>query len=288
MSQVYARREPQKWKRDTVNLLKERFTKYPVIAIAELSRVRAYTLHEIRKRLRDRVEMLVVKKMLARKAAEEVQTDKPTLKSLIDKIEGGAVFLFSDTDPFKIALLLNRITVKVSAKGGDTADSDVMVPTGNTGIPPGPVISEFGAAKIPTKIDSGTIWVSKDTVVAKKGEVISLSLASLLSRLGIKPVESRLSLISAASNELIFSGEELKIDLDDYSNQINNAAVTALQVAVNVGIPTQESLPLIITKAVREAKQLALEAEYPETQTIKDSIIQAQQRASLLSSKVTT
>jgi large subunit ribosomal protein L10 len=232
--------------------------------------------------------MLVVKKMFARKAAEEVQSDKPTLKSLIDKIEGGAVFLFSDTDPFKIALLLNRITVKVSAKGGDAADSDVVVPTGNTGIPPGPVISEFGAVKIPTKIDSGTIWVSKDTVVAKKGEVISLNLASLLSRLGIKPVESRLSLISAASNELIFSGEELKIDLDDYSNQINKAAVTALHVAVNVGIPTQESLPLIITKAWREAKQLALEAEYPDTQTIKDSIIQAQQRASLLSSKVTT
>ncbi|MGI0019661.1 MAG: hypothetical protein ACREAY_04240 [Nitrososphaera sp.] len=41
-----------------------------------------------------------------------------------------------------------------------------------------------------TKIDGGTIWVNRDTVVAKPGDAISMQLASLLSKLNIKPIEA--------------------------------------------------------------------------------------------------
>jgi hypothetical protein len=34
-----------------------------------------------------------------------------------------------------------------------------MIPSGDTGITPGPVLSEFKEANVPTKIDQGTIWV---------------------------------------------------------------------------------------------------------------------------------
>lgn len=283
MSQTLLRREIPEWKRETVNRLKEYFRKYPVIVAAELSKTRSIVLHEIRRRLRGQVEMMVMKKTLARKAAEELKEEKPNLTKFIDSIKGGALLLFTDMDPFKLSLIIQRNKVRVEAKAGDVAESDIVVPAGNTGIPPGPVISEFGAVKIPTKIDSGTIWITMDTVVARKGEVISPKLASLLSRLGIKPVEAGLSLICGYSDGVVIPGEELKLNLEEYRKQLMEAAAKALNLAVNAGIPTKESLPIMIAKAYLEARQLAIEAEYPEKETIKEAVKLAYLRALKLS-----
>ena len=283
MSQTLLRREIPEWKRETVNRLKEYFRKYPVIVAAELSKTRSIVLHEIRRSLRGQVEMIVMKKTLARKAAEELKEEKPNLTKFIDSIKGGALLLFTDMDPFKLSLIIQRNKVRVEAKAGDVAESDIVVPAGNTGIPPGPVISEFGAVKIPTKIDSGTIWITMDTVVARKGEVISPKLASLLSRLGIKPVEAGLSLICGYSDGVVIPGEELKLNLEEYRKQLMEAAAKALNLAVNAGIPTKESLPIMIAKAYLEARQLAIEAEYPEKETIKEAVKLAYLRALKLS-----
>ncbi|MEM2122540.1 MAG: 50S ribosomal protein L10 [Candidatus Bathyarchaeia archaeon] len=285
MSQTLLRREPPEWKKEAVTRLKEYFRRYPVVAAAELSKARSVMLHEIRRRLRNQVEITVIKKALAGKAAEELEGEKPNLKRFIDSIRGGALLLFTGMDPFKLSLLIQRNKVRVEARGGDIAESDIVVPAGNTGIPPGPVISEFGAVKIPTKIDSGTIWITMDTIAAGRGEVISPRLASLLSRLGIKPVEAGLSLISAYSNGTIITGEDLKLDLEDYKRQIIGAASKALNLAVNANIPTRESLPIMIARAYQGARRLAVEAEYPDKEIIKESIITAYLRALKLSAK---
>ncbi|MGC8850458.1 MAG: 50S ribosomal protein L10, partial [Candidatus Bathyarchaeia archaeon] len=70
MSQTLLRREPPEWKREVVERLKDYFRRYPVVAAAELSKARSAMLHEIRRRLRNHAEVIVIKKTLARKAAE--------------------------------------------------------------------------------------------------------------------------------------------------------------------------------------------------------------------------
>lgn len=285
MAQTLLRREPPEWKKGIVERLKEYFRRYPVVAAAELSKARSAMLHEIRRRLRNQVEIMVIKKSLARKAAEELGEERPNLTRFIDSIKGGALLLFTGMDPFKLSLLVQRNKVRVEARGGDVAESDIVVPAGNTGIPPGPVISEFSALKIPTKIDSGTIWITMDTVAARKGEVISPKLASLLSRLGVKPVEAGLSLISAYSDGTVIAGEDLKLDLGEYRRRIIEAASNALNLAVNANIPTRESLPFIIARAYLEARRIAVEAEYPDKEIIRESIISAHLKALKLSAK---
>lgn len=285
MAQTLLRREPPEWKKGIVERLKEYFRRYPVVAAAELSKARSAMLHEIRRRLRNQVEIMVIKKSLARKAAEELGEERPNLTRFIDSIKGGALLLFTGMDPFKLSLLVQRNKVRVEARGGDVAESDIVVPAGNTGIPPGPVISEFSALKIPTKIDSGTIWITMDTVAARKGEVISPKLASLLSRLGVKPVEAGLSLISAYSDGTVIAGEDLKLDLGEYRRRIIEAASNALNLAVNTNIPTRESLPFIIARAYLEARRIAVEAEYPDKEIIRESIISAHLKALKLSAK---
>ena len=100
-------------------------------------------------------------------------------------------------NPFKLALLLERGKVKTTAKSGDIAAMDVVVPAGNTGQPPGPIISQLNGVGLPTRIESGSVWVSKDTLVVRRGEVINERLAGVLSKLGIKAVE--LGIINASS-----------------------------------------------------------------------------------------
>ena len=86
---------------------------------------------------------------------------------------------------------LPKIRYCFTARGGDIASIDVIVPPKNTGIAPGPMLTEFKENKIPTKIDQGTIWILKETTPVKKGEVISTKLAALLGKLDIKPIESQ-------------------------------------------------------------------------------------------------
>jgi len=82
------------------------------------------------------------------------------------------------------------------------------VPPKNTGIAPGPMLTEFKENKIPTKIDQGTIWILKETTPVKKGEPISAKLAALLGKLDIKPIEAKIILNSALSEGILFAEEE--------------------------------------------------------------------------------
>ncbi len=119
---------------------------------------------------------------------------KEDLKKLEPFLEGSNVLLFTNLNPFKLALLLEKGKVKTTAKSGDIAAMDVVVPQGNTGQPPGPFISQLNGVGLPTRIESGSVWVAKDTLVVRKGEVINERLAGVLSKLGIKAVEAGLSM----------------------------------------------------------------------------------------------
>ena len=82
--------------------------------------------------------------------------------------------MFTNISPFRLNLIFAQNKVFLAAKGGDVATKDIAVPAGNTGIAPGPVLSEFKVANVATRIDGGNIWVAKDTVVAKPGDVIPI------------------------------------------------------------------------------------------------------------------
>ena len=82
------------------------------------------------------------------------------------------------------------------------APNELVVPAGNTGINPVRYYPNLKNQKLPTKIDQGTIWVTKDTVVAKPGDAISQKLAALLSKLNIKPIEAGIAVNFAISEGL--------------------------------------------------------------------------------------
>jgi large subunit ribosomal protein L10 len=248
--------------------------KYKVIGIASLQKVRAAQLQEFKKNLADKVFMRVIQNTLMKRAIENINK-KPELKKLVEYLEGSNIYLFTDLNPFKLALLLEKGKVITTAKSGDIAAFDVIVPAGNTAQPPGPVISQLNAVGLPTRIESGSVWISKDTLVAEKGDVISERLAGILSKLGIKPVEAGLVMKVAYDESLIITEEQLLTDLDEIRRSIENAHVDAFGLSLSVAYPTMENRETLVQIAHQEAYVLAINAVISTKETIKDLIRKA-------------
>lgn len=255
--QVQVQREYNPKKASTIERVAQLARKYPVIAITQLSKVRSAQLMAVRKVLRGQAEILVVKNKLA-----ILGLNKAGLKNaeeLIGHLKGQNALLFSNLDPFKLYLMLEKNRVNLAARAGDIAPTDVLVPAGNTGQPAGPVLSEFREAGIQTKIESGSIWVVKDSVAAKAGTEISPKLASLFSKLGIKPIRAGLSIALAYENGLIYAADMVAIDLGKYREDLLSGYASSRALAIYIGYVTKETAGEIIAKAYREALTLAVE-----------------------------
>jgi large subunit ribosomal protein L10 len=259
---------------------------YDVIALSKITKVRATQLMTIRKKFRNEIKILIIKNKVARRAFERV-TDVQGLENISRDLEGQCALMFTNISPFKLNLILNENKVFLSAKGGDIATKDITIPAGNTGITPGPVLSEFKEANVPTKIEQGSIWVSKDTVIAKPGVVISQKQASLMSKLNIRPVEAGISIHSAIAESLFFNETDLKIDLNEYRNVLQNSFLSAVGLSIEAEYITTETVKPLISRAQYTAFALAKESEYLSTDTTSFVLAAAQVKAQIMANLAT-
>jgi len=257
-----------------VEELAQLLAQYKVIGIASLQKVRAAQLQEFKKKLADDVYMRVIKNTLIKRAVENCK-EKLELKKLEEHLTGSNVFLFTDLNPFKLALLLEKGKVRTTAKAGDVAAFDVVVPAGNTGQPPGPIISQLNAVGLPTRIESGSVWITKDTLVAREGDIIPGRLASVLSKLGIKPVEAGLVMKVAYDDGLIVEQEQLRLDINETKQYIEAARAEAFGFSLSIAYPTSENIQIIVQIAHQKAYALTINAAIPTKETIKDLIRKA-------------
>ena len=274
------------WKKEIYEDLTKLLNEYSVIAVADLQKVRSSQIQEIRKKLRGKADLVVAKNTILRKASEKIAGEKKGIDNFADSLTGSKVLIFTQMNPFELIIFLNKNKVRVPAKGGDVATSDIMIPAGNTGIQPGPVISEFNEAKVQTRIEGGSIFVAKDTVVVEKGEVIPVKTASLLSKLGMKPMEAGLALSYAYDNGLVLGQNDLIFDLDQMKSDFSSAARIALGVAVEANIMLPETAPIIISKAYRQAVAVSVESGFFTKQTADFIIQKAYANMNALSSAI--
>ena len=271
-------------KKQAVQEAVELINQYQIIAAADLTKVSSSMLQDMRKQLRGNHLFRVVKNTLMRIGME--QAGKEGSREFIDSISGPNVFLFTNGNPFKVAMELDANKVKVFAKADDVAMDDIMLQAGNTGLSPGPLIGKFGVLSVRTRIQAGNIWVVQDTVVRKKGEVIGEDLADLLTRMGIRASEMGLSIKAVWENGEVISGESLILDLDEYRSMLEQAIGGAFKVAIEAAYATPETAPTILAKAAQEAIAVAVEAEWPTEKTIELLIAKASAEAKSLASQV--
>jgi len=259
-------------------------TEHTVIAMSKMTKVRAAQLMMIRKKFRNDLKIKIIKNKVAIRAFEKVK-GVAGLENLSKQLEGQCALMFTNINPFKLNLIFAQNKVFLPAKGGDIATKEIVVPSGNTGITPGPVLSEFKTANVPTKIDQGTIWVSKDTLVVRPGDVISTPLASLLSKLNVKPIEAGISVNFAISEGLTFKEQDLRINLDEYKEDLVRSFEQALALATEAGYMTAETVKPLLVKAQQEARSLAAEAGYLTPETAGFVLPRAQLQAEAVANK---
>ncbi len=259
MAQALVRSTIQQ-KADEVAKLTSSIDQYEVIALASLHKVRASQLQELTKRFRSDILFKTAKNVLVKRALD--RSVKRNIQDLSKHMVGSNLLLLTNMNPFALSILLDKNKIKATAKAGDIAPTDITIPAGNTGLPPGPAISELHDAGVRTRIESGSVWVMRDTVVAKKGEAIPPRVASVLSKLGVKPLEVGLQLVAAYDDGLVFTADQLSLDLAATTRQLEDAHQRAINLSVNTSYPTVETIGLLLQRAHREARALAINAAY--------------------------
>ena len=251
--------------------LQELPKKYNVLALVRMEKVRGSQLLPLRKKLQGEVEIVSIKDKIAKLAF--VKAGITGIDKLSEKVKGQCVFMFTNMSPFKLNVLLGKNKVMLFARGGDTASMDVVIPPKNTGIAPGPMLTDFKENGIATKIDQGTIWIMKETVPVKKGEPISEKLAGLLTKLDIKAIEAGIVLNAALEEGLVYQQEEMIIDVDKFRNDLAQAHQQAVSLSIEAAYITADNIEQILSKAAQSARSVSTEAGYL-TEDTKEQVLQ--------------
>ena len=284
-SQIHTRITYPKGKQELHQQMLDLPKSYNVIALSKVNKVRATQLMKIRKKFHKEIIIKVIKNRVTQKAFEKI-TDVQGIDKLSSQLEGQCALMFTNISPFKLNLIFDQNKVFLPAKGGDITKTEIMIPSGDTGITPGPVLSEFKEANVPTKIDQGTIWVSRDTIVAKPSDVISTKLASLLSKLNIKPIEAGIVVNYAIADKLVFAEDDLRIDINEIKNELSRSYNESISLAIESSYFTKESMGYLLSKASRQAQSLALESNYLSKDTAAQIISTEEMKAQNLVNKL--
>ncbi|MCK5563055.1 50S ribosomal protein L10 [Candidatus Bathyarchaeota archaeon] len=272
-------------KTEKIKEIKNLIQQHKVLGVASLQKIRAAQLQGLRRKLKGNASFLVIKNTIIRRAVAECK-DKPGLEGLEEHLTGSNIYTFTNLNPFKLVLILQKSRVKATARAGDIASEDVIVPAGNTGLPPGPIISQFGSVDIPTRIESGGVWINRDTLVAKKGEAITARLANVLSKLGVKPVEIGLTLKAAYDEGLIIPEDQLQLNLEEIQRNIGEAQALALNLSLNSAYPMPENIRLLLQIVSQESFALAMNASVPTSDTVTELLKKANTEMLSLRSKL--
>jgi large subunit ribosomal protein L10 len=274
---------PQK-KMQMYQQLQELPSKYKVVALVRMEKVRSSQLLPLRKKFKGEVEIVSIKDKVAQKSLSTLKI--PGLEKLAEKLVGQCVLMFTNMSPIRLNILLGKNKIMMAARGGDKASIDVVIKAGNTGITPGPILTDFKEAGVSTKIDQGTVWITKDSVAAKKGDTISAKLATLLSKLDVKAVEAGIVLNSALEEKIVYNQDELTVDLEKYRAAFAQAHQEALALSIEIGYVTKENVNIILSRAAQQARSLAIESGFLTEDTRESTIQRAHGQAKSLSTKL--
>jgi len=272
-----------KWKHKELADLQGLFAGSNVVAVAELDRFPAGLFARIRKKLAGKATIRVTKTRIAMKALAESKFKDCG----IDKhIQGSIGLIFTEMDPFELYLNIKKSKGKTFAKPGMIAEADIIVPEGDTGLPPGPDLTDLKNAGIKVKLQGASIKVAEDCVIVKAGEPVSENAAKALSKLDIKSVEIGLKLTGVVEGNELFEASVLDIDADQFLVDLLNAFNNTLNLSVEIAFPTKQNITILVAKSYRNSKEVAIEAGYLCNATSADILGKVKRQADALNALV--
>ncbi len=261
-----------------VKLLKE----YPVVGVIDMEGLPAPQLQRIRAQLRDSFTLVMTRKSLFLHAFDAFQEKNPKITDLKQYIRGIPALIFSKENPFKLYKVLKQNKSPAAAKPGQLAPANITIPAGPTPFTPGPVISEFAQLGIKAGVEGGKVAVKEAKVVVKEGEVIKPNVASMLARLGIEPIEIGMNITALLEGSTLYVRSVLDIDEKAFMQTFNTAIAQGFNLAVEVCYPTKDTVELLLQKAFRGAKEVALEGNIFADAVMEELLVRAERTGQVL------
>jgi large subunit ribosomal protein L10 len=242
-----------------------------IIAIVDLKSLPARQYQKIKKALAGRATFVVAKNSIMKRAFEKAKVGK----ELSAKMTGPSGIIVTEMNPFELYKIVKKNSGKAAAKPGQIAPFDIIVPAGETNIPPGPGLSELKLGKIDARIAGGKVVVGKDSTVAKKGEKILGPVAKALSKLDITPFEVRMRIPAVLESGMLYPESVLDIDDVKFMSDLRGASSAAFSLSVQIAYTTPGNISMLLGKAHNEALNLGVEAGITEKGVIERLLAKA-------------
>jgi len=225
---------------------------YTKVFVVTVDNVGSQQMNATRRSMRGQAEILMGKNTLMRKVLKSFLESNPGhfYANIECKMAGNIGFVFTNSDLPKIRDLILANRVPAPARVGAVSPVDVVVPAGPTGCDPGQT-SFFQVLQIPTKIVKGQIEITNLVNLIKKGDKVGSSEAALLQKLNIKPFSYGLAIDCVFDRGSIFSVAVLDIDEAYLVGMFANAIRKVAAVSLQIGYPTQASIPHSIGNAFK-------------------------------------
>lgn len=262
-----ARRIPQ-WKKDLVEEMAQLIVQYSVVGIADMSNLPANQFQLIRQRLGRETRLIVAKNTLIRLALQKAAEVKPGIEKLCEYVRGQTCLILTDMSPFELNRVLAQSRVRAPARPGSVAATDIVIPAGETDLPPGPVVGELQRAGIKARIQAGKVVIIEDCKLLKAGDVITKEISDILAKFGILPVELGLRMRAAFERGMIYTEEILAIDEEKVMPVLREAIAAGFCLSLNAGYPTALTVGVMLADAGNRAVRLALACRFPTDKTI--------------------
>jgi len=248
------------------------FDKYHKVVFVNADNVQSQQLHNIRRGLRTKAELLMgkntmQKKIISLRAENGTAQDKAIHKTFVEDrvLRNNCGLMFTNEDLSVVNAVIEQFKVQAPARVGSISPIDIVIPAGNTGMEP-TATSFFQALNIPTKISKGTVEIVSDKKVLSQGDKVDTSVAMLLQKLKINPFYYQLEIVAVWDRGVLFSPEDLQTTDEDLESAviagINN--VTAL--SLGAGIPTAVSFPHLLIDAFKDLLAVSIATDFEFTE----------------------
>lgn len=248
-------RHIKQWRFDQFEEIKTLISGYQVVGIGDLENFPAALLHKLRKKLPD-VKFKVTNRNVLKRVLDALDH-----KDLLDILPRQPIIILTNDNAFELYANIKKSKAKSKAKVGMVSPIDIMIPEGDTGLPPGPALSDLKKVGLKAQVKGPTIHITKDAVVTKQGEVINEDVVSTLSKLDIKPIELILEVCGVKEDGLVYNKEVLNVDADDIFDQFTIAVRSGINLGVEIGYATDLTIEPLIMSAELKAKALQSEVD---------------------------
>lgn len=238
------------WRLAQYDEISKLISQFKIIGIADLKDFPSNLLQKVKKNIDDATFKVTSKNVLKKVLESKGHKD------IVEKLPNQPILILTNKNAFELYGAIKKSKARSKAKIGMISPIDIVVPAGDTGLPPGPALSDLKKVGIKAQVRGATIFVPDDTVIVKAGGVINGDVVSTLSKLDIKPVELILDVVLVKEDGMIYSKDVLDIDADTIILQIATAARQAVGLGVEIGYICKDTVEPMIAKAEREVKAL--------------------------------